>query len=299
MARIRRVAEVAGSAEFVVTFEGPAVEAGRMPVRDLAPALLSLADIVQEANAVTADGAARVSLDIRAFDKGSFDVALALWATASVLASDPVTAAANLITLTTTSLDLFRRFRGRRVAERSPVTPDQTRIVLDDHTEIIAPSNAVTLVERETFAPNARGLFRPLRQPGVELLRIKVDGRSQLDVPAEDVAQLEDQADAVTPALVNEAEARVPLAVAAPSFIEDNKWRLTDDREHTDWYDMRDERFSKRVADGEESFRKGDSLLCRVNYQRWRAPNGTVSVERQIVEVLEHRSPPEAPLLLP
>jgi hypothetical protein len=52
MARIHRVAEVAGVAEFVVRFDGPALQEGRMAVRDLAPALLSLADIGQEANDV-------------------------------------------------------------------------------------------------------------------------------------------------------------------------------------------------------------------------------------------------------
>ena len=85
-----------------------------MPVRDFAPSLLALADLTTEANDVSAAGATAVSLDIRTFSRGSFEVWVALMAVAGVLNSDAVTAANNLISLTTdavsyTHLDVYKR----------------------------------------------------------------------------------------------------------------------------------------------------------------------------------------------
>ena len=45
---MRALAETA----FQIAYEGPALETGRMPVRDLAPALLALGDLFTEASVV-------------------------------------------------------------------------------------------------------------------------------------------------------------------------------------------------------------------------------------------------------
>ncbi|MGH7641171.1 MAG: hypothetical protein ACREOL_09755, partial [Candidatus Dormibacteria bacterium] len=66
------------SPEFVLTFEGPALESHRMAVAELAPALLALGDLFHEANEVLNPGSPRVSLEIRAFDRGSFEIGLSL-----------------------------------------------------------------------------------------------------------------------------------------------------------------------------------------------------------------------------
>ena len=64
--------------EFVLTYDGEALQAHRMAVADLAPALLALGEIFHEANEASDPNAPRVSLEIRAFDSGSFDVTLSL-----------------------------------------------------------------------------------------------------------------------------------------------------------------------------------------------------------------------------
>jgi hypothetical protein len=63
-------------AEFSITYEGPALQDGRMDVRELAPASLALGELLQEANAITYPAAPNVTLAIRAFERALFDVTL-------------------------------------------------------------------------------------------------------------------------------------------------------------------------------------------------------------------------------
>jgi hypothetical protein len=63
---------------FRVAYDGPALATGRMPVRDLAPALLALGDLFAEASQVIYPEGKPVALSIKATEEGSFDVHLIL-----------------------------------------------------------------------------------------------------------------------------------------------------------------------------------------------------------------------------
>jgi hypothetical protein len=64
--------------DFSLTYEGPALEDGRMEVHDLAPALLALGDMFQDANTVIDPDGPAIALQIRDFHEGSFEILLAL-----------------------------------------------------------------------------------------------------------------------------------------------------------------------------------------------------------------------------
>ena len=127
--------EVAPEEDFAVTYDGPALLDRRMEVRELAPALLALANLFSEANSVVDPNNPPVSLNIKATEPASFDVALTLVQvaqnTAGFLASQPVTALANLTTLVLSPHGLFnltkwlqgRRPEAFRVRRRWPGSP--------------------------------------------------------------------------------------------------------------------------------------------------------------------------------
>jgi hypothetical protein len=291
------VAVASADTRFLIAYEGPAVDDGRMPVRDLAPSLLALSDLVQEANAVAPMGAPSVTLDIQAFRPGSFEVWLALNSVAGVFSADPVTAAVNLIALTTTGLDLLRSLGARSVVRRLQAPDNQTVLRLGDGVEVVAQRDAAVLVERETFRGNARALFAPLRRPRMDRLRIVIAPNvpefvvTPADLPAFD------EPPAARRELINETDVRLALRVDLLSFVEGNKWRLNDG-ERTEWYDVLDEAFLSRVQDGRESFRSGDTLISRVRLEQWRDADGELRQNRTIMQVMEHRPPPEHPHLL-
>jgi len=266
-----------------------------MPVRDFAPSLLALADLTTEANDVSAAGATAVSLDIRTFSRGSFEVWVALMAVAGVLNSDAVTAANNLISLTPDALDLLRRINGRRIDSRTPLGPGEIRIELSDKQTIIAARDVLPLVERTTFRENARGFILPLKRTGIDLLRITADGHPTLEIPKTD-AEAFDEPPPGDRVIERTSEIVLRLTVTDPSFVEGHKWRLFDG-EHIDWYEMRDERFRERVRDRLEAFRNGDSLICTIAFEQLRIESGEPRTERAILEVLDHTAGDEEPPL--
>ena len=62
-------------ASFQVYFHGPAVEFGRMDVRDLAPALLAIGSLLEETNRVLNGQRAHISVKVKKdFEEGSFGI---------------------------------------------------------------------------------------------------------------------------------------------------------------------------------------------------------------------------------
>lgn len=75
---VRVGSPVVAQTGFSVVYDGPAVAGGEMPVRDLAPALLALGDLFTEASTVLYPKLEPAGLNIKATEKGSFDVSLIL-----------------------------------------------------------------------------------------------------------------------------------------------------------------------------------------------------------------------------
>jgi hypothetical protein len=129
--------------EFVLTYDGEALQAHRMAVAELAPALLALGEIFHEANEASDPNAPRVSLEIRAFDSGSFEVTLSL-AQAGVgqdllrfLTGQDTNALVNLIALVTGASGLFGVIVWiwrHTLLRQERVAPGVTRFIAEDGT---------------------------------------------------------------------------------------------------------------------------------------------------------------------
>jgi hypothetical protein len=282
------VSEVA-RAEFSLSYDGPALADGRMEVRELAPSLLALGEMLQEANATTFPAAPPVALEIRAFGRGSFDVVLNLAQQAEQLAGGiiaffnlPVhTALNNLVVEVALVIAVLKR--GQQIVNREPVGPGVTRLTFANGTTLEIPSAVVELLAKEAVRRYARDVVNPLRRPGVERLRIQPADQEAVvvekgDVDAFDAQLLEEQP------LVDQ-ETEMALSITTLSFQEKNKWRLSDGQS-TFYAAIEDENFLKRIDAG-EPFAKGDILRCRVRIRQWRT-DGSLRAEYTVTQVLQH-----------
>ena len=186
---------------FEVVYDGPALDDGRIPVRDLAPALLALGDLFAEARKVAYPDMPHVSLEIQATREGSFGVDLILQAADGIWeqvvttsGSDEVSALVNLKELIIGGgfvgyFGYRKRIKGRRVTKQEPADGGQTKVTADDGASITVRHEIIVLDENSRVRRSARSVVQPLSASGVERLDFKdeaevTESLDQDDVPS-------------------------------------------------------------------------------------------------------------------
>jgi hypothetical protein len=289
--------------EFSVLYDGPAIDSGRIPVRDLAPALLALGDLFVDVSVLTRPQQKPVGLSIEATSEGSFVVHLVLEAenawdhVEELFASTGATALVNLWTLVVgTGTGLFaiiRKIRNRKIASQETVAPGRIRLTFDDGEMFEISAEVLGFYFNESIREKARAVIAPLTNPGIERIEFRSDTTPGVtietaDVPAFEVPEIED-----VPLSDNEVD--MIAAIASVAFTEGNKWRLTDG-DHTFYAAIEDENFLQRVNDGIEVFRKGDMLRCRMRVVQSERADGLHN-EHHVLQVIQ-RFPREIQLRL-
>lgn len=253
-----------------VTYDGPALADGRMPVRDLAPALLALGEVFAEASVALYPDREPVALNIQATAEGSFEVQLilevsGLWdQVVNLLNTDAADALANLMQLVGGSYGLFafiRAINRRSIKKREAVVPGRVKLTLEDGETIEVATEVFDLYRNVQVRKSVRQVVEPLARPDVERLDLRTEDTVTVSISALDVEAFEPPEDIDVPLLERESE--MVLAIASVTFIEGNKWRFSDG-ERTFFAAIEDTEFLDRVERGLESFRKGDFLECQI-----------------------------------
>jgi hypothetical protein len=282
------VAEV----EFNLAYDGPAVETGRMPVQDLAPALLALGEFFAETSRTLYPERDPVALSIQATDTGSFLVRLILEGRAAwdqfagLLDSGTGNALANLEAIGFLTFLIIKRIAGRKIDAQEPApAPGHIRLTLEDGTSLDIPSQVLTLYENPEVRRQARRVVSPLHRDGVDEVRLEDPDPTQesvvidkTDLPAFDTPSDEE-------ALL-ELETEMFLEIVRLSFQRGSNWRFTDGTKAFS-APVEDEDFWDRVEDGAEAFRSGDTLHCRVRIIQSHR-DGKLHTEYRILQVLVH-----------
>lgn len=282
-----------------MTYDGAALQSGRMPVRDLAPALLALGDLFAEASGVLHPDREPVALDIKATAEGSFEIHLILEAgglwdqVIDLLTSDEAQALGALIGFVSALFGTVKIMRGRTIKKRERVGPGQIKLTLDDDETIEIPSEVLDLHDTVTVRRKAREVVEPLDRTGIDRLDIRRDDEVTVSVASDDVRAFDVQEGDSDDLGTRERDTVVAIAMA--NFIEGNKWRLSEG-EAKFWATIEDEAFLGRVRRG-EAFRDGEYLECRLRVEQY-VQDGTLHSDYYVIEVKRHirRSQQQQPL---
>jgi len=297
------------TAYFQIVYDGPALENNEMDVRELAPSLVAIADLLEEANAIVNGGGTKVNVNVHgSFKNGSFGIDFNLIQTTfqgflSLFGSDNITATVNLLTLigfigagTKGLIALLKKLKNRNIQKIEDIENNRVRIHITREEIVDFDSRVLDLYKSQRVRDALDKIIaQPLGRPGINEFRafspqdkepviIKKEEKEFFEMPL-----LGDE-------LLGENVTEAYLQLVNVSFKEDNKWRFSRG-ELTFYASVLDERFLNAINRNDVHFSKDDILKVKLRAKDMLTDKG-MHTEFAVLEVLEHRSAARQ-LLLP
>lgn len=297
--------------EFTVYYDGEALRGSRMDVRDLAPALLALGDMLEAANSVLNREKALVHVNVKAFQPGCFGISLEviqsfgnrvmeLLAPGSdtrnaleilgLLGFTVLNVAGGAVKGGYTLIQVIKKLRGKNPKNTKKLENGNICIEFDNEKGVteeieVAPEVAELYADKPVRMA-ADKTMEPLRREGIDFLSLKQGEKFVPIVRKEEAACFSLSAVQQEDIPVSETEQERVLSIVSLSFKEDNKWRLSDGNV-TFSVKINDIGFLSEVAEGKVDFAKGDMLKVRLAIRALTTGEG-LKTEYEAIQVLEH-----------
>lgn len=303
------------SEQFQVAYDGPAVQTA-MDIYELAPALLSIGDLIRESNAFLNQDRATVSIRVESgFRRGSFEISLIvdqnlLEAARAVLFGATAINAPSLVeTIFGTAskigdgasglLKLYKLFKGEKPASSCITINDHSTTIIFNDSPITIDSKTADLYLNDGIRFRLDKMLRPVAQEGIERLEVRkgkavVDEIKKNDLPARVFEEAEDIYSGDSNSYADTQEMLVK--VVKPN-LDKGKWTFSDGSSKFNAA-VEDVEFLRQVDSRQIGFYKGDVFrVVRRTVQT--SSTGRLHSEHFIERVLEHRPSPEQRKLLP
>lgn len=303
---------MSAAVHFSIKYDGPALASHQMDVRELAPALIALSNLLERSNRIAFPNGPEVRVSVKgSFKGGSFGVDLiAIQDIAQqiidLFAGKEATAVANLLAVlgaigligtgSGSLVALIKWLRGRKPTTIS-FEGDKTIFELVDDENIekfeVNPL-AGKLYQSRVVRQSLASVIKPLERDGIDLFASGLDGEQQTVISKSDLQAFlaaASEADVVSDTISE----GILLQIESAVFKEGNKWRFNDGT-FSFFAEILDQDFLGRVNSGAERFGKGDLLVVDLRRVQTISDNG-LKTEYQIVKVREHKAPAQVGLV--
>jgi hypothetical protein len=290
------------TSQISVVYDGPALTRHEMDVSELAPALLAIGELLEEANMLLNGKATKMQVRVKgSFKTGSFGIDLTVIQSLpdqllSLIQSNTTVSAATVVTLVGLTakdavrglVQLLRWLRGRTPNKVVILDNERVRVEVDnEHLEV--ETRVIELFRSYKLRDALERTLKPLDREGIDSFAVT-------DAPQEKTGFLmiekSERAYFSTPAIIEdqheESEFVLNVQAVNVAFQGDNKWRFTDGNS-TFHAAIADNEFLSKVANNDLSFTKGDVLRVRMRKHQWMAGE-KMRTEYEVLRVLEHRS---------
>lgn len=285
-----------------IAYSGPALDSGEMDVRELAPALMAFADLVDDAySAIGGEKKIKVMLSEDSIKKGSFDITLFLQYTILEQAKlfmtsadeNGLSALLQLLGWGTGGIvgifSFIKMVRNRSISKATSINNNsQVRVDFSDGKYIDISGNLFKIYVNEKCRADIENVVKPLAQDGIDSFELRDPNDYEDKKPIEIVSKNERNYFDAPPAREEDfpetTEQEMLVRIKSLTFEKDQKWRFTDG-ENTFWAKIEDKDFLSKVEDG-QPFADGDMLRIRY-YTKQKIKNGNLSTEYVITKVLE------------
>lgn len=295
-----------------VAYDGIALRSGSMDVRELAPALLAVGDLLQHSNRVLNGDRASLSVKVRSdFERGSFQIVFELAQSLASQAHMFVTGEhlktakqiAELAGLLGGGaigvLKLIKMLKGNRPTSATTLQNGNISLTINGSNNHVEIKPEVFQLANDIHIQKAAScIMKPLASEGIEKFEVRrgkeiMETFTRDDLPAfRPVPQTERAIHNV------DNERIVALEIIKPSFEDNLTWLFSDGNEGRIGAIVRDQNFLQRLERREISFSKGDILRLKLQTRTYVTAEG-LRTEHDVIEVLDVIGQPKPTSLLP
>lgn len=288
-------------AKFHVLYDGPALENNVMDVNDLAPALLALGDLLEEANRSINGPGTKITLNVKAsFKTGCFGIELdvvqsLMQQLGGLFRPDRVAAAQNIlmwIGLVGAPMStyqgliwLIKKLKGQPLTKVTLLDNGKVRFLLDSESVEIE-AQVIELYRNAKLRKALEDVLKPLETDGINEFAVTDEPQSSRYVVVHKDEKRYFSAPEQATETLSVTEAETNLQLVSVSFREDNKWRFSEG-DSPFYAQIADAKFLARVQNNEQ-FSAGDILKVRLERIQ-KLTGDTIKTDYKIKEVLDHR----------
>lgn len=298
-------ADMSNHEQFNVVYDGPALTEHRMDVRDLAPALVAIADLFSFANKELNGDNTEVRLEVKgSFKAGSFHSELVFIQSLAnqirdIFAGPNAAAFSNALAILGALgivgsgglIGLIRKLRGNRPHRIEP-TGSNVRIWVTEKESLEVEEAVYRLYRSKTVRVSLQKTLSPLERDGITSFGIVRGTKVELAIENDELGTFAIFEEAGE--VVSDVVGRKVLLLESVVFKDGNKWRVHDGT-YPFFAALDDEEFLAKVNAGER-FGKGDVLVVDLRQIQIIGDDGLKN-EYRILKVHEHRAPLQSSLL--
>lgn len=285
---------------FYVIYDGWALEHHLMDVRDLAPAMIAVNDLLSNANKALNGEKADLNLKVNAsFRAGSFGMELHtvvhfLSQIRDMFASDNASAISNAWAILEIVgfvggaglIGLIRFLKGKKPTKI--IDEDgHLKVYLNETEYYETDGKVVKLYKNRTIVSDLNKMLEPLEKDGIDAFFVSRTGDKKdadLAIDESELTYFEYQE------IENDLSENITetfVQIEAAVFKDNNKWKFDNGGSPINAAIL-DEEFLRKIDAGELRFGKGDLLKVKLKTIQTFA-HGKLKTEFQVIEVLEHK----------
>ena len=292
------------TSRFAINYDGPILKDHTMNARDLAPTLLAISDLCQEANNALGGEDSNVEVRVRATGEGSFDLLLEAVQLVSPLtpllleAGKP--SARDMFELVTWLVEFFKRKRGRSVTEEKIIPSKEGDIHYElrfegDNNTVIINQAQKDIIHNYKARKGQHRLLSPLKVSGITAFSIRdmeKDEEQQTTIRVTETEFEEGYFD-VVPIEIGLADELIPpqeipasLILQSAVFKRGRAWEFFYGTEKI-FARILDEKFNEEVFEGTKRFGRGDRFRVTLRITQNQLANGNIRNSYEILKVLD------------
>ncbi|MDD2785932.1 MAG: hypothetical protein PHS79_03500 [Patescibacteria group bacterium] len=285
---------------FRISYDGSALVTHEMDVKELAPALLAIGELFEEANRILNGENVKIAVNMKAVEAGSIVVGLSVAQTLqshaiNLFSGSTTTAIVNGYNLMqilgivgTTGgglIGLIKWLKNRPIKNITKLDTGEAEIEVEDGEIRIATMKEIKLFGILNIRKSVEAFVKPLERAGVDKMSFVDDGSHQV-ITKEEVPYF--KAPIIDEELMGETISEKSLQIISPTFQEGGKWKFSDGTASF-FADILDYEFIEKVQKNEIAFAKDDLLTVQLKTKQSLA-NGQIKADHSIIKILKHRS---------